>query len=132
MRPAGANSGGCLCAAPSLALAIQDPRSFTQGQSLLSPIKELQGSSFRFRLLVFPAGTEATQRPEQLAAFVEVVGFHHGNAFSSPALQAELAPFLRRAFPPSSCLCFCSYERVTSARPRKMMSASQLELVTLH
>ncbi|CAK0850787.1 unnamed protein product, partial [Prorocentrum cordatum] len=56
-----------------LEFLIEDPQSFKQGQSQLSPIKELQGSSFRFRLLVFPAGTDATQKPEQLAAFVEVV-----------------------------------------------------------
>ena len=33
------------------------------------------------------------------AIFVTVEGKHHGNAFRSEALQAELAPFLRRAFP---------------------------------
>lgn len=55
-----------------LEFILKDPRSFRQGTSILSPIRQLPGS-FRFRLLVFPAGTESTGRPEQLAAFVEVV-----------------------------------------------------------
>eukprot|EP00928_Gymnodinium_smaydae_P024753 TRINITY_DN1993_c1_g7_i1.p1 TRINITY_DN1993_c1_g7~~TRINITY_DN1993_c1_g7_i1.p1 ORF type:complete len:1641 (-),score=350.73 TRINITY_DN1993_c1_g7_i1:284-5206(-) len=52
---------------------LKDPRSYRQGKSVLSPILSLQGGAFRFRLLLFPMGTETTQKPEQLAAFVEAV-----------------------------------------------------------
>mmetsp|Transcript_33363 Transcript_33363/g.92087 ORF Transcript_33363/g.92087 Transcript_33363/m.92087 type:complete len:1614 (+) Transcript_33363:149-4990(+) len=52
---------------------VKDPGSYRQGKSVLSSIVALQGGAFRFRLLVFPMGTESTQKPEQLAAFVEVV-----------------------------------------------------------
>lgn len=55
-----------------LEFLIKDLKSYRQGKSVLSEITSLQGS-FRFRLLVFPMGTESTGKPEQLAAFVEVV-----------------------------------------------------------
>merc|ERR1719353_2790867 len=55
-----------------LEFILPAPKSFRQGKSTLSELRELQGS-FRFRLLVFPMGTDNTGRPEQIAAFVEVV-----------------------------------------------------------
>jgi ubiquitin C-terminal hydrolase len=55
-----------------LEFLVKDPKSYLQGRSLVSHIKALQGS-FRFRLLIFPMGTDSTGRPEQLAGFVEVV-----------------------------------------------------------
>eukprot|EP00929_Paragymnodinium_shiwhaense_P086380 TRINITY_DN46913_c0_g1_i1.p1 TRINITY_DN46913_c0_g1~~TRINITY_DN46913_c0_g1_i1.p1 ORF type:complete len:1421 (-),score=268.03 TRINITY_DN46913_c0_g1_i1:194-4456(-) len=56
-----------------LEFCFKDPRSYKQGKSIHSEIRTLQGGAFRFRLLVFPMGTENTGKPEQLACFVEVV-----------------------------------------------------------
>jgi len=55
-----------------LEFIIKDPRSFKQGKSLHSPIVEMAGG-FRFRLLIFPQGTESTGKLEGMAAFVEAV-----------------------------------------------------------
>eukprot|EP00440_Ansanella_granifera_P021784 gb/GFBE01023649.1/.p1 GENE.gb/GFBE01023649.1/~~gb/GFBE01023649.1/.p1 ORF type:complete len:1458 (+),score=331.24 gb/GFBE01023649.1/:1-4374(+) len=55
-----------------LEFLVQDPTSYKQGASIHSHCQTVHGS-FTFRLLVFPMGTDSTNPPNQLAAFVEAV-----------------------------------------------------------
>lgn len=55
-----------------ISFQVQCPTGFASKKSLRSPAHKLC-DRFRWRLLVFPLGTESTGNPRQLAAFIEIV-----------------------------------------------------------
>lgn len=52
--------------------AVQNPTGYAGKKSIRSPVHRLC-DRFRWRLLVFPLGTDSTGNPKQVAAFVEIV-----------------------------------------------------------